>query len=200
MSVVGGPSLRERQAEQVRASVLEAVTAQLESRAVDDISMADVAAASGVSLRTLYRYFPDRSSLLDAAARHVVDSLGLPVAIDGPGAVSASFQDAARRFSTRPELARALVKTTAGRTARSSVRPERSEAVAAALAPLTDGADPGAARRAAAVITHLCSLSSWVTIADESGLSDREAQAAVAWAIDVLIHALAAITEPEEQP
>src|SRR5581483_10527150 len=136
MSVVGGPSLRERQAGQVRAAVLDAVTAQLESKAVDDISMADVAAASGVSLRTLYRYFPDRGSLLNAAARHVVDSLGLPMGIGGPGDISASFLDAARRFSARPELARALVRTTAGRAARSSVRPERSEAVAAALAPL----------------------------------------------------------------
>jgi len=184
-------SLRERQAEQVRTVVLDAVVSELETRSAEDVSMADVAAAAGVSLRTLYRYFPDRPSLLEAAGRHVVASLALPIDVAGPDGISASFLDAARRFSARPQLARALVQTSAGRTARSTARSERTGAVTAALAPLTDGVDADTARRAAAVIAHLCSLTSWVSIAEESGLDDGDAQQAVAWAIDVLVGALA---------
>ncbi|HET6916880.1 MAG TPA: TetR/AcrR family transcriptional regulator [Acidimicrobiales bacterium] len=183
-------SLRERQAEQLRATILETVIREMETRPVDDLSMGDVAEAAGISLRTLYRYFPDRPSLLSAAGRHVVDSLDLPIAIEGPDAISASFLDAARRFSTRPQLARALVQTAAGRAARSSARSQRTEAVGLALQSLTDGLDPAIARRAAAVISHLCSLQSWVTIANDTGLDDDESQAAVAWAIDTLIAAL----------
>lgn len=183
-------SLRERQAEQIRTTVLETVVRELESRPVDDLSMGDVAEAAGISLRTLYRYFPDRPSLLSAAGQHVVASLDLPVEIDGPAAISASFLHAASRFSARPQLARALVQTTAGRAARSSARPQRTEAVREALRPLTDKLDPATARRAAAVISHLCSLQSWVSIANESGLDDTESQAAVAWAIDTLVAAL----------
>lgn len=183
-------SLRERQAEQIRTTVLETVVRELESRPVDDLSMGDVAEAAGISLRTLYRYFPDRPSLLSAAGQHVVGSLNLPVEIDGPAAISASFLQAASRFSARPQLARALVQTTAGRAARSSARPQRTEAVGEALRPLTDKLDPATARRAAAVISHLCSLQSWVSIANESGLDDTESQAAVAWAIDTLVAAL----------
>ena len=132
-------SLRERQAEQVRTAALDAVIAVLETKAVDDVSMADVAAAAGISLRTLYRYFPDRVSLLRAAGEHLYGSLGVPVEIAGPDAISASFLDAARRLSARPALTRALVQTTAGRTARLATRPERVEAVRGALKPLTDG-------------------------------------------------------------
>lgn len=183
-------TLRERQAEQVRGAVLDAAIRQLETRPVDELSMADVAEAAGISLRTLYRYFPDRPSLLGAAGQHVVDSLQLPVAIDGPGAISASFLDAASRFSERPQLARALVQTNAGRAVRSSARPQRTEAVAEALRSLTDGLDRDTARRAAAVIAHLCGLTSWVSIANESGLDDHESQLAVAWAIDALVAAL----------
>jgi AcrR family transcriptional regulator len=183
-------SLRERQAEELRTTVLECVIRELETRPVDDLSMGDVAEAAGISLRTLYRYFPDRPSLLHAAGQHVVDSLNLPIEIDGPDGISASFLDAARRFSNRPQLARVLVQTSAGRTARSSVRPQRAEAVAAALGSLTDRLDPETARRATAVISHLCSLQSWVSIADNSGLDDAESQAAVAWAIDTLVDAL----------
>ncbi|MGH8995568.1 MAG: TetR/AcrR family transcriptional regulator [Acidimicrobiales bacterium] len=182
--------LRERQAQQVRVSVLDAVISELERNATDDVSMADVAKAAGISLRTLYRYFPDRPSLLRAAGEHLYGSLGVPVEITGPEDISKSLLDAARRLSTRPRLAHALVRTAAGQATRSGVRQPRVEAIAAALSPLTERLDPDTASRATAVITHLCSASSWVTLAEESGLDDAEAQEAVAWAIDALISTL----------
>ena len=169
---------------------LEAVVSELDAKAVDEISMGDVAAAAGMSLRTLYRYFPDRASLLHAAGEHLYASLGVPFEIAGADDISASFLDAARRLSTRPALARALVQTTAGRTARSAGRPRRVEAIRTALQPLTHRSDPETARRAAAVIAHLCSAASWVSVADDSGLDDAEAQAAVAWAIEALVAVL----------
>lgn len=174
----------------MRVAVLEAAVTALATTAVEDIVMGDVAAAAGVSLRTLYRYFPDRASLLHAAGEHLYGTLGVPHEIAGPHDVSASFLDAARRLSSRPALTRALIQTTAGRAARSATRPQRVQAISNALAPLTENLDPDTARRATAVITHLCSAASWVSICDESGLHDTDAQQAVAWAIDTLIAAL----------
>jgi len=183
-------SLRDRQAEQVRAVVLDAAIEQLESTVIDNVSMADIAAAAGISLRTLYRYFPDKASLLQAAGEHIYDSLCVPFDIAGPDEVSRSFLEAARRLSSRPSLARALVQTTAGRTARSGRRRQRVDAIGTALAPITADIDEAVARRAGAVIAHLCSAASWVSICDESGLDEDDAQRAVAWAIDTLIDAL----------
>ena len=191
-----GPSLRERQAEQVRTAVLDAVLAQLETRSVDDVAMADVAAASGISLRTLYRYFPDRAALLRAAGERLYATLGVPFDVSGPEEVAASFLDAARRLSARPALARALVQTTAGRTARSTARASRVDALRTALKPLTDELDDDTARRATAVIAHLCSAASWVAVSDDSDLDDAEAQQAVAWAIDTLVAALRPARRP----
>jgi AcrR family transcriptional regulator len=187
-----GPSLRERQAQYVRVAVLDAVIAELETKGVDDVSMAEVAQAAGISLRTLYRYFPDRSSLLQAAGEHLYGSLGVPFDIAGPEDISASLLEAARRLSTRPELTRALVRTTAGRATRSAVRGQRVDAIRTALKPVTDDLDADTARWATAVIAHLCSAASWVIIADESGLDEADAQQAVAWAIDSLISTLPA--------
>lgn len=183
-------SLRERQIQQVRLSILEAAIAQLESGHVDDVSMVDVASAAGISLRTLYRYFPDRSTLFRAAGEHLYGSLGVPFDITGPEEISASLLDAAHRLSSRPELTRALVQTTAGRATRSAPREERVAAIRTALKPLTDALDADTARWAAAVIAHLCSAESWVSVADESGLDDADAQQAVAWAIDALVSLL----------
>src|SRR5690349_19246660 len=175
--------LRERQAERVRVSVLDTVIAQLETRAPDNVSMAEIAEAAGVSLRTLYRYFPDREALLHAAGEHLYATLEVPYDIAGPDKISASFQKAARQLSTRPGLTRALVRTTAGRAARSAVRSRRVEAIDNALRPVTKDLDSATARQATAVIAHLCGAASWVMIADETGLTDVQAQRAVAWAI-----------------
>jgi AcrR family transcriptional regulator len=180
--------LRQRQAQQVRVALLEAAIRQLEG--TGDVLMAEVAEAAGVSLRTLYRYFPDRASLLGAAGDHLYRSLGVPFGIAGPDNIAASFREAARRLGTRPLLARALVRSEAGTLSRSSVRRDRLEAIRDALEPLTEALDPCTAQRASAVIAHLCSASSWVGIADEGGLSDSDARETVAWAIDTLVATL----------
>lgn len=176
--------------------MLEAVVSELEEKAVDDVSMADVAKAAGISLRTLYRYFPDRASLLHAAGEHLYSSLGVPFHIAGPTEISASFRDAAARLSTRPALTRALVQTTAGRTTRAAARGQRVEAIRTALKPLTDDLDAETARWATAVIAHLCSAVSWVSVSDDSRLADNDAQQAVAWAIDTLIASLERARRP----
>lgn len=183
-------SLRERQARQVRTSLLEAAISELETSSVDEVSMAQIAEAAGVSLRTLYRYFPDRDGLLQAAGEHLYASLGVPFEISGPDQISASLLEAAGRLSTRPELTRALVRSTAGRAARSAVRNQRVTSIASALQPVTDTLDADTARWATAVIAHLCSAASWVIIAEDSGLADADAQNAVAWAIDNLVSSL----------
>jgi AcrR family transcriptional regulator len=182
--------LREKQETQVRVAVLEAVIASLESEAPEDVSMADIAQSAGISLRTLYRYFPDRASLLQSAGEHLYRSLGVPVAVAAPEDIARSFLEAARRLAVRPRLTRALIRTGAGQIARSAVRKERVQVIRTALRSATSGLDPDVARRATALITHLCSATSWVSIADESGLSDADAQAAVSWGIDALIGTL----------
>lgn len=183
----------------MRTTILEAAVAQLETAGADEVSMAQIAEASAVSLRTLYRYFPDRAGLLQAAGEHVYGTLGIPFDIASPDQISASLLDAAHRLSSRPELTRALVRTTAGRTARSAVRGERVTSIAAALQPLTAGLEADTARWATAVIAHLCSAASWVIIAVDSGLEDTDAQQAVAWAIDRLVSSLQEPAPQEEE-
>jgi AcrR family transcriptional regulator len=193
--------LRARQAKQLRRAVLDAVIAKLENEAPDEVSMADIAESAGISLRTLYRYFPDRPSLLQSAGEYLYSSLGVSVEVAEPEDISRSFIEAARRLAARPSLTRALIRTGAGQVARSAVRTERVRAIRGALRSATSGLDNDFARKATALITHLCSATSWVSIADESGLSDADAQAAVSWGIDTLIRALrGAASHPGGRP
>jgi AcrR family transcriptional regulator len=184
-------TLRERQAELVRASALDAAITLLEQREAEDLSMMEIAEAAGISLRTLYRHFPDRAALLQAAGERLYASLGVPLAIASAEDIAASFREAAAKLASRPRLVRVLVRNGAGRVMRSAVRGKRLAQIHAALAPVGSSVDPDLAVRASAVISHLCSAAAWVAVADESGLADPEAQAAVAWAIDALVRRLA---------
>jgi len=57
--------------DRTKAAILDA-TAHALSEHGRSTSMADVAAAAGVSRATLYRYYPDREALLDALASHAL--------------------------------------------------------------------------------------------------------------------------------
>ena len=95
--------LRQQQVKQLRTAVLEAVIAKLESTAPDDVSMADIAQSAGISLRTLYRYFPDRASLLQSAGEYLYGSLKVPVEIAAPEDIARSFIEAAQRLAQELE-------------------------------------------------------------------------------------------------
>ena len=62
--------------DRTRAAILDA-TAHALSEHGRSTSMADVAAAAGVSRATLYRYYADREALLDALASHALADAGL---------------------------------------------------------------------------------------------------------------------------
>lgn len=186
----GRESLRKRQAQQVRAAILEAALVALEEMTGAELSMAHIADLAGVSLRTVYRHFSDRAALLEAAGNHLYASLDVAIDIAAPEDIASSFRAAARQFSKRPKLARALVQSRAGRASRSRVRSQRVQAISGALEQLTGGVEPSLAVPATAIITHLCSAAAWVQVAEESGLSDEQAQEAVAWAIETLVSSL----------
>src|SRR5919199_1489173 len=58
-------SLREQHAEATRERILSAVAELLERGDAEELTVPGVAAASGVSLRTVYRYYPTREELLE---------------------------------------------------------------------------------------------------------------------------------------
>lgn len=179
--------LRGRQAEVARDAILDALLERLEREEPGDISLPQIASDAGLSVRTLYRYFPTRDALFVAAGEQIAARLGLPTEIDGPDDISASFLVASAQLAKRPRLARALLRTTAGRDVRTPNRARRVAAIDGALAEVTAGIDEADARHARAVMAYLCNSAAWITICDETGVSADDARASVAWAIDALV-------------
>lgn len=180
-------TLRDRQTALGRTAIFQALLKHLEAGDADDVSMETLAREAGVSRRTLYRYFPTRTDLLTAAGEWIRDeALQLPTAIGDEG-IAASFRAAAARLQEHPKLARALLRTQTGRALRGSYREDRARAIRNAVRREAPDAPRHELERAAGVLGYLCSSSAWITVQDESGLSARDAQAAVAWAIETII-------------
>jgi AcrR family transcriptional regulator len=183
-------SLRDRQAAVIREAILDALAGRLDHDEPDDVAMTQVAADAGISLRTLYRYFPTREAMFDAVGDHVVARLGLPREITGAEDIAPVFLESAMRGAQSPELVRAMLWTRLGRRARSAHRRRRVESISAALAEVTSHLPPAEARRREAAIVYLCSLPAWITVSEECELSAEDARQGIAWAIETLVGAL----------
>ena len=183
-------NLRDRQAAVIREAILDALAGRLDHDEPDDVAMTQVAADAGISLRTLYRYFPTREAMFDAVGDHVVARLGLPGEITGADDIAPVFLESAMRGAQSPELVRAMLWTRLGRQARSAHRRRRVESISAALAEVTSHLPAAEARRRRAAIVYLCSLPAWITVSEECELSAEDARQGIAWAIETLVGAL----------
>lgn len=197
-------SLREQQAEATRVRIFEAVARLLEDERIDDLAMPDVAAASGISLRTVYRHFPTRDLLLDAAGRWIGTELfggAHPRTLDETADL---FRFECVDFDERPGLVRAMALSQLGRSVRSRRRRGRVEAIRRALHDELGGLPEHELRRAEAVLAYLHSMLAYTAMREESGLSGEQIGDAIAWAIRTLVddlrrrHGVPVVAAPAE--
>ena len=180
-------SLREQHAEATRERILSAVAQLLERGEAEELTVPDVAVAAGVSLRTVYRYYPTRERLLEAAGRWIGDELlghRYPQTLDE---VAELFRVGCRDFDERPGLVRAMALSQLGRSMRAYRRRERLEAIGQALRDEVGNLHESEQQRAEAVLAYLHNMLAYTTLREESGLSGDEIGEALAWAIRTLV-------------
>src|SRR3954471_20084056 len=185
--VVTATSLRDQHAAVTRTRLLSAVAEVLEEGDAEDLTMPDVAVAAGVSLRTVYRYYPTREELLEAAGRWIGDELlgqRYPQTLDE---VAELFRVGCRDFDERPGLVRAMALSQLGRSMRAYRRRERLEAIGQALRDEVGNLPESEQQRAEAVLAYLHHMLAYTTLREESGLSGDEIGEALAWAIRTLV-------------
>jgi AcrR family transcriptional regulator len=180
-------TLRDQQAAVARERIFRAVAELLERDGSEALTVPQVAELSGVSLRTVYRYFPTREALLDAAGRWIGGELlkqGYPASLDD---VADSFERACSEFDQRPGLVRAMALSQVGREARSTRRRERLEAIRQVLEQELGSLPEGELRQAEAVLAYLHNMLAYTTLREEQQLSGAEIGEALGWAIRTLV-------------
>lgn len=180
-------TLREQHALATRERILAAVADLLEIGAPEELTMPGVSEASGVSLRTIYRYYPTREELLEAAGRWIGDELlkhPYPRDLDE---VADLFEIGASDFDERPGLVRAMAFSQLGQRVRGYRRRERLGAINRTLRTELTELGEAELRRAEAVLAYLHNMLAYTTLREENGLSGEEIGKAIGWAIRTLI-------------
>lgn len=180
-------SLREQHAEATRDRILAAVAGLLERGDAEELTMPGVADAAGISLRTVYRYYPTREELLEAAGRWIGDDLlrhPYPQTLDE---VAELFRVGCRDFDEHPGLVRALALSQLGQRVRGYRRRERLHAISTVLRDEVGDLPEEELRRAEAVLAYLHNILAYTALREESALSGEEIGEALGWAIETLV-------------
>jgi len=165
---------------------MRAVVELLEHGTFERLTMPAIAEAAAISLRTLYRYYPDREALSLALGRWVDERLlhtGLPRTAEE---IAAQMEEIGPRFEEHLPLVRALVGAPTG-AERSPRRAERLATLETVVADRVAELPRREARRVVALVQLLASAPAWLQLRDESGVPGREAGNALGWAIRLLL-------------
>ncbi|MFW6009732.1 MAG: TetR/AcrR family transcriptional regulator [Actinomycetota bacterium] len=191
--------LRDRQAAETRTLVLEALADLVTERSSTEFSVQEVADRAQVSLRTIYRYFPNRQALLDGLTDLVdarMDDLRTDPEVgwedlrdrDLEGLL-ATVPAVFERFDQLEPLSSAMALLSAGENQRARGHDERTEMFREVLTEDLAHLSPEEKAGAFAVVRHLISSTTWFVLREEHGLDGREAGEAVARAVRAIIRA-----------
>ena len=191
-------TLRERQVAQTRELILDALTTLLGDRRADEVTTRDLAAAAGVSERTVYRHFPDRESLLEGLTRRLPPLDGVKPSF-GTGGLDDLAPTSRRLMEVLDEhyvTARAEAVLNAdprrfGSDTQANTR-EMRELLAKELPGLSDREQ----LRIAAVLRCLVSTQAWLRMREEFGVLGTESGQVVAGVVDTIIRELRAGNTP----
>ena len=174
-------SLRDQQVDLTRDLIMRAFQGLLQNDHPDAITYPQVAEAAGVSLRTVYRYFPTRVDLLQSAAewfREFTEGARW----DDPRTVrdlAGAIPQMGRLFDEHTNVFRALSDD--------ALEQPRRDAVAAAVAEVSGNLPADEVRRAEAILSYIRSGRAWLVLHDHYGLDGDEIVAALDWAASTLL-------------
>ena len=174
-------SLRDQQVDLTRDLIMRAFQELLQNDHPDAITFPQVAQAAGVSLRTVYRYFPTRAELLQSAAAWFGEFVE-GARWDDPATVSdlaGTIPQLGRLFDEHTNVFRALAEVELERP--------RREAVAAAVAEVAPDLPEAEVRRAEAVLACIRSGRSWLVLHEQYGLAGDDIVATLDWAAATLL-------------
>jgi AcrR family transcriptional regulator len=178
-------TLRDDQRAATRQRIVRAVSALVADEHPASISVPAVARRAGVGVATVYRYFPTKELLLDAAAHEVVtpSAARLPVSFDE---LRPSLAAAWGELEEQLPLVRGQFASPVGR----ELHRRRWEAKHAAMAEVlrADGVDPDGprGRRLLGVADVLTSSTALLELRDKAGVPVAGAAEWCAWAVGVL--------------
>ena len=177
--------LRRAQADLTRQLILE-TTLRLIVGGVEGVTMQLVAREAGVALRTVFRHFPTREDLLDAAWHALNAQLGEMPDLAGIDDVTAFIPELFGRYAGIEDQIRAVMLGSAMQASRRRHGSVRARKMRQAIEGAMATGDERSRRMAASVAYILTIPIASILLKDNFGLTTDEASHAVAWAVRAL--------------
>lgn len=194
--------LRTEQRALTRRKILGAVLELVTEGAIDELSVPEVSRRSGVSVATIYRYYPTKDELLAAAAeepsRQALSSPTRP-RVDGDDDYAAYLRTMWSEFAHNLPLLRHQIASSAGREMRRARTARSRELVGEYVGRY--GIDPASSegRRLVSMLMLVTGSLGLVELHDRQELSVDESVEHALWALRALVAATAP-TSNEERP
>lgn len=150
-----------------------------------------LAEMTGVSRRTVYRYFPDRDALMKALWRRTTRAAGPAVGFPrNADEILSRLDPVYRGFDENAAAMMVALTTPEGRAVRNSVKAERDAGWRQALAKETEKLAEPDRKMALGVIQLLSTGLAWRELRDQWDLDGGEIASACRWAIATLLRDL----------
>ena len=179
------PASRAGKRDAVRTRIVDALIALIASG--EDISHDRVAERAQVGRRTVYRYFPDRESLMQSAWEQVTRLAGPTVSFPRTEEdLTATLLAIYEGFDSIAPLATLIRSTPQGRAVRLSERKRRTASYTAAAADATKDLPPQD-RLLATAMLQVLHTTPWLEMRDQWDLDGGQIARACHWAITTLL-------------
>lgn len=176
---------RERNKEEVRTRILDAAI-ELLADGWAEVNHDAVAERTGISRRTVYRYFDDRQKLLAAASTRVRELAGSRVAFPKQESDLLDTRSIYEGFDRIAPIATLVRSTPEGRAMRLSQKAERQASYLDATADaVKDLAEPD--RTLATAMLQVLHTTPWLEMRDHWDLNGEQIGRVTAWAIRTLL-------------
>lgn len=179
--------LRERQMKETKEAIFRAASEQLADHGLAEFHIPGLAEAAGVSVRTIYRYFPTKDSLLESFAAWLDDQIGTPSAPRTVDELSEGVEVIFAAFDENEDVIRSQWATPQGRAIREKGRLRRLSGLEATVNASAPHLSPREKRQATAILSLLHSSRTWQAMKDDFGMDGREAGRVVGWALRTLV-------------
>ncbi|MFD4421220.1 TetR/AcrR family transcriptional regulator [Agromyces sp. NPDC058484] len=186
------PTLRDRQRESTRRLLVDAFTQVILRDGIHDFSMQAVADEARCSLRTLYRYFPNREALidgLDAETDAFVESCLDRAPETGSEELAELMERLAVLYDERSDLVRAWAAADLDTRLRTSVHQRVRALIDAAVDQAAPALSADEHARVFSALRLVVSRRSWLSLTDH--LTADDAAMTAGWIIRTLLADLA---------
>jgi AcrR family transcriptional regulator len=183
--------LRARNKDALRARIVSCMT-ELLSEGRIDINHDLIVERTGISRRTVYRYFPDKEALLDGVSEHIRALAGSNVIMPRTEAeLLSTLHDIYTGFDKIAPLATLVRSTPQGRAIRLASNRRRVESYRAATADAVKNLPPED-RTLATAMLQVLHTTPWLEMRDHWKLSGAQIARTTGWAIRTLLKDLRA--------